>query len=69
MELKTPPKFLKDELNAKYNLLADVEYIVPGIYSGMTSDIPDASIVEGMIERKSNLVERKENKPAAPAKP
>ena len=62
MEFKNPT------LAAKFNLpLGDHDIMIPGQHKGLLSDVHDEVVIKGMIERNSNLVQPKAEKPATPA--
>lgn len=64
--------FIKNpSLNDSYIITSEIDQhiSIPGRYDGPISEIPRADLVEGMIQRKSNLVALKQQQPkgAAPS--
>jgi len=53
--------FSNADLNKDYEIkaAADQKVVTPDGYSGMLSNISKASVLDGMIARKSNLVAKK----------
>lgn len=61
------PQFSEPKINKKYRILAETDCNItvskPFPYSGKLSNCNSPAILDAMIERGSNLVERIETKP------